>query len=194
MSIRPALIALLASALCLTGPIPATASRSDDLRGPENGEIAFGRFDPALDGLSLWVAESDGSRQRRLTEDQANFSDWAPDGNRIALTSSTTPVCTSRPSILMGSTGQQLRQQRECRKAPNGLPRVDRLLITDFRSRLMKRISPYPSGSWVQTDLNLDSSQTVPWMSSRCSLPMGPESHSVASSGTALTGNSKQST
>ncbi|MDF2049550.1 hypothetical protein [Arthrobacter sp. Cr_A7] len=85
MSIRPALIALLASALCLTGPIPATASRGDDRRGPENGDIAFGRFDPALAGLSLWVAESDGSRQRRLTEDQANFSDWAPDGNRIAF-------------------------------------------------------------------------------------------------------------
>jgi Tol biopolymer transport system component len=85
MRIRPALIALLASALCLTSPIPATASRGDDRRGPENGDIAFGRFDPALDGLSLWVAESDGSQQRRLTQDQANFSDWAPDGNRIAF-------------------------------------------------------------------------------------------------------------
>ena len=85
MRIRPALVALLASALWLTGPLPATASEGDGHRGPGNGGIAFGRFDPALDGLSLWVAESDGSQQRRLTEDQANFSDWAPDGSRIAF-------------------------------------------------------------------------------------------------------------
>lgn len=85
MRTKPALIALLAAMLCLTGPIPATASTGDDDRRPENGDIAFGRFDPALAGLSLWVAESDGSHQRRLTQDQANFSDWAPDGSRIAF-------------------------------------------------------------------------------------------------------------
>jgi Tol biopolymer transport system component len=85
MRTKSALIALLASALFLTTPAPATASRGDDRRGPDNGDIAFGRFDPALEGLSLWVAESDGSQQRRLTEDQANFSDWAPDGSRIAF-------------------------------------------------------------------------------------------------------------
>lgn len=85
MRIKPALIVLLASALCLTSPIPATASRDGDQWKHENGDIAFGRFDPALDGLSLWVAESDGSQQKRLTEDQTNFSDWAPDGDRIAF-------------------------------------------------------------------------------------------------------------
>lgn len=85
MRFKPALIILLTSALGLSGPMPAIAERSDDHRKLENGDIAFGRFDPALDGLSLWVAESDGSHQRRLTEDQANFSDWAPDGSRIAF-------------------------------------------------------------------------------------------------------------
>lgn len=82
---KPVLIAVLAASLCLISPLSATASRGGDDRKPENGGIAFGRFDPSLDGLSLWVADSDGSHQRRLTQDQANFSDWAPDGRRIAF-------------------------------------------------------------------------------------------------------------
>jgi Tol biopolymer transport system component len=85
MRVRPAVITLLAAMLCLSGPMPATASSDDQHRKPENGDLAFGRFDPALDGFSLWTASSDGSHQRRLTQDQANFSDWAPDGNRIAF-------------------------------------------------------------------------------------------------------------
>lgn len=84
MRIRPALIGLLAPALCLTSALPAIAS-GDETQGAENGDIAFGRYDPALQGPSLWVAESDGSHQRRLTQDQANFSDWAPDGRHIAF-------------------------------------------------------------------------------------------------------------
>jgi hypothetical protein len=83
MRIKPAVITMLGAILCLVGPMPATAGGDQD-RKPENGDIAFGRFDPALDGFSLWTAVSDGSHQRRLTQDQANFSDWAPDGHRIA--------------------------------------------------------------------------------------------------------------
>lgn len=85
MRIKPALIAFLAPVLCLTSALPAVASGNDDQRVPINGDIAFGRFDPTLKGFSLWVADSDGSHQRRLTQDQANFSDWAPDGRRIAF-------------------------------------------------------------------------------------------------------------
>ncbi|MBT2547300.1 PD40 domain-containing protein [Arthrobacter sp. ISL-65] len=85
MRIKPAVITMLAMTLCLVGPMPATASRADQDQKPENGDIAFGRVDPAIDGFSLWTADSDGSHQRRLTKDQANFSDWAPDGDRIAF-------------------------------------------------------------------------------------------------------------
>lgn len=35
--------------------------------------------------MRIKPAGSDGSHQRRLTQDQANFSDWAPDGDRIAF-------------------------------------------------------------------------------------------------------------
>lgn len=35
--------------------------------------------------MRITPAGSDGSHQRRLTQDQANFSDWAPDGDRIAF-------------------------------------------------------------------------------------------------------------
>lgn len=72
MRIRPALIGLLAPALCLTSALPAIAS-GDETQGAENGDIAFGRYDPALQGPSLWVAESDGSHQRRLTPGPGKF-------------------------------------------------------------------------------------------------------------------------
>jgi TolB protein len=52
---------------------------------PENGRIAFGRFDPDLNGFSLWAANPDGTQQRRLTQVSGLFSDWSPDGTRIAF-------------------------------------------------------------------------------------------------------------
>ncbi|MDQ0826222.1 Tol biopolymer transport system component [Arthrobacter sp. B2I5] len=85
MHIQPALIALLAPVLCFTSALPAVGSQDEVLKGAENGDIAFGRYDPALQGLSLWVAEADGSHQRRLTYDQANFSDWGPEGRLIVF-------------------------------------------------------------------------------------------------------------
>lgn len=54
--------------------------------GPvHNGQISFGRFDPTLGSTSLWVADAHGQHQRRLTADPTGFSDWAPDGGRIAF-------------------------------------------------------------------------------------------------------------
>jgi TolB protein len=50
-----------------------------------NGQITFGRFDPALGDFSIWAANPDGTQQRRLTTVPSFFSDWSPDGRRIAF-------------------------------------------------------------------------------------------------------------
>lgn len=60
----------------------------------------------AIGGFSLWTASSDGSHQRRLTQDQANFSDWAPDGNRIASTSSMIRASISPRSRPLDGSGK----------------------------------------------------------------------------------------
>jgi len=52
---------------------------------PVNGQISFGKFDETLGDTSLWVANSNGTGQRRLTRVISNFSDWSPDGRRIAF-------------------------------------------------------------------------------------------------------------
>ena len=77
--------ALLAAVLGLGAIAPAAAA--DDRRGhlPTNGPIAFGRVDPALDVFDLWVSRSNGSGQKRIVEGPTNFSDWSPDGRRIAF-------------------------------------------------------------------------------------------------------------
>ena len=73
---------LILSALVLAGlGIVSPAAAEPRAR---NGEISFGRVDPALGAFSLWVAEPDGSHQRRLTSVPSFFSDWSPDGRRIA--------------------------------------------------------------------------------------------------------------
>lgn len=79
-------IALITAILSIGGlAAPAAASDTGSHAKPDNGRIAFGRLDPALDNFSLWVADADGSDQRRVTEGPANFSDWSPDGTRIAF-------------------------------------------------------------------------------------------------------------
>lgn len=87
MTWKTAPIALLAAVLCLGGLAPAAASDDHAAHKPQNGSIAFGRFDPAIDDFSLWVARSNGTGQKRITEGPANFSDWSPDGSRIAFDS-----------------------------------------------------------------------------------------------------------
>jgi Tol biopolymer transport system component len=80
MRIRPLLIV---SALVLTSV--GTASPAVATPRPENGEISFGRSDPALGGFSsIWVANPDGTHERHLTTVPSFFSDWSPSGNRIA--------------------------------------------------------------------------------------------------------------
>lgn len=84
---KTASVAVLAMILSLAGVVSAEASNEnrDETHEPTNGLIAFGRFDPSLNDLSLWVATADGSHQKRVTEGPANFSDWSPNGSRIAF-------------------------------------------------------------------------------------------------------------
>jgi Tol biopolymer transport system component len=66
--------------LCLGGVLPAQAANR-----PENGRITFGRVDPSLGDFSLWIADSDGSNQRRLVQRPSFFSDWSPSGRQVAF-------------------------------------------------------------------------------------------------------------
>jgi Tol biopolymer transport system component len=67
----------------LVGPgVAAPVAASDQ---PENGQITFARFDPALGDFSIWAANPNGSHQRRLTHVPSFFSDWKPNGRRIAF-------------------------------------------------------------------------------------------------------------
>ncbi len=52
---------------------------------PENGRISFAKFDPELGDFSIWAANPDGTHQTRLTHVPSFFSDWKPNGRRIAF-------------------------------------------------------------------------------------------------------------
>ena len=74
------LIVLAIALAVLGGAMPAAAGDR-----PVNGRISFGRFDPALGDFSIWVANPDGTHQKRLTHVPSFFSDWSPDGHGIAF-------------------------------------------------------------------------------------------------------------
>src|SRR3954454_14228007 len=74
-------LVVLAVLMGLPGAVPAQAGQW----GRHNGQITFGRFDPALGDFSMWAANPDGTGQRRLTSVPTLLSDWSPDGHRIAF-------------------------------------------------------------------------------------------------------------
>jgi dipeptidyl aminopeptidase/acylaminoacyl peptidase len=74
------LIVLVMALAVLGSAMPAAAGDQ-----PTNGQITFGRFDPELGDFSIWAANPDGTHQRRLTHIPSFFSDWSPDGRRIAF-------------------------------------------------------------------------------------------------------------
>jgi Tol biopolymer transport system component len=81
MSAKLLLSSLFAGLLAVSGAAPAGAAS-----GPENGRITFGRSsDPGTEAFTLWVANSDGSNQQQLVIGPSGFSDWSPDGTRIAF-------------------------------------------------------------------------------------------------------------
>ena len=82
MRTRRTLIALVLGLAAMGGTLPAVAVATDR---PQNGQVTFGRFDPELGDWSIWAANPDGTHQRRLTHVPSFFSDWSPDGQRIAF-------------------------------------------------------------------------------------------------------------
>ena len=78
-------IALLLAALAA----PATATFSG-----RNGRITFYRYVPATNGVEIFSAKPDGSAVTQLTssgqDHSAVFSDWSPDGTKIAFDSDRT--------------------------------------------------------------------------------------------------------
>ncbi|HET6171582.1 MAG TPA: hypothetical protein VFD90_03180 [Gaiellales bacterium] len=80
MRVRLTLAVLVVVLTAIGGALPIQASD-----GPQNGRITFGKKDPALGDTSIWAANPDGSDQQRLTNVVSFFSDWSPDGRRIAF-------------------------------------------------------------------------------------------------------------
>lgn len=78
MRTRLLLSTMAATVLAVGGVVPATAGP-----GPGNGRITFGRYDPALDAPTLWVADADGRDAQQLFAGPSWFSDWSPKGTRI---------------------------------------------------------------------------------------------------------------
>ena len=80
MRTKGSLIVLVIALAVLGGALPAAAGDR-----PINGQITFGRLDPELGAFSIWAANPDGTHQKRLTHVPSFFSDWSPDGRRIAF-------------------------------------------------------------------------------------------------------------
>jgi len=51
----------------------------------KNGRIAFGRYNPSINGWQLYTASSDGTDVQPLTFVSSFLSDWRADGKRIAF-------------------------------------------------------------------------------------------------------------
>jgi TolB protein len=50
-----------------------------------NGQITFGKFNPAIGDTQVFVSNPDGSHQVQLTTFPSEISDWSPDGSTIVF-------------------------------------------------------------------------------------------------------------
>jgi TolB protein len=114
---------------------------------PENGRIAFGRFDPELGDFSIWAADPDGSHQERLTEVPSFFSDWSPNGRRVAFDffdDVGVHVATMAPD---GGRVRQLTFERGIQETPKWSPDGGR--ITFGASPLLPWEPGFSTSIWV---------------------------------------------
>ena len=78
-------------ALCLVAVIAAAVVSGVPTRTVRaafpgtNGQISFTLFNPAIGSGQIWVSNPDGSKQVQVTTLPSAFSDWSPDGSKIAF-------------------------------------------------------------------------------------------------------------
>src|SRR5262249_22148630 len=102
MRLRVFTCGLLVLGLSLIGGITARAR----FHGT-NGRITFARFIPENNGYEVFSIRADGSDEKQLTFDPPGrtsyFSDWSPDGSRIAYTIGIDPHPGSQSDILIAN-------------------------------------------------------------------------------------------
>ena len=96
----------------------------------KNGRIAFARFNPTLGGFLLYTANPDVTDEKQLTTLPSAFSDWAPDGKRIAFDffdkDGNQQIATINPD---GTDLKQLTSGHGIHEAPNWSPDGSKLLF-----------------------------------------------------------------
>ena len=107
----------LARLLPLTVVVLAAVAVAPAVARPvaHNGRIAFARYDPVLDAVSLYTVNPDGTQERQLLPLFGGLPHWSPDGTQIA-----SPVTESGPgaTITDADTGDSV-------QFPNADPSVD---------------------------------------------------------------------
>lgn len=136
-------LTLLCLIVLLSGghAVPAQATEGED-----NGRITFGRFDPDLGDFSIWAANPDGTAQRRLTEVPSFFSDWSPDGRRIAYDFADE---TGVHIATMGPNGRRVRQLTSTpgiQEVPRWSPDGRRIVFDAYRPRPGV---PFSTSIWI---------------------------------------------
>jgi Tol biopolymer transport system component len=83
---RMRFLSILAMFVAIAWVLPAHATFPG-----KNGRISFARFVPATNGYEIFTIRADGTDEQQLTFDPPDrtslFSDWSPDGSRIAFDS-----------------------------------------------------------------------------------------------------------
>ena len=79
------LIALVTgTGMALLGVVTVTEPAQAKVPGP-NGQIVFGRFDPALGDFVSFTVNPDGSHERQLFPGTSEVPRWSPDGTQVTL-------------------------------------------------------------------------------------------------------------
>lgn len=100
----------------------------------KNGRVAFGRFNPVTGWYVLYTANPDGTDEKLLSTLPCNFSDWAPDGKRIAFDffddEGNQQIATINPD---GTDLRHVTSGHGIREAPNWSPDGSKLVF-DYSS------------------------------------------------------------